>query len=296
MSTGIELLRPTYDLELLVAAHERHHDEVRMVFVLRYTDVRIAQLFAVDLDDPADVASVIERVWRSANERVLAVSSDELVQERHDRHFCAASCGGSRQKPQKSLGLLRPAALSFGRVAAETFIAGLGGIVTWLLRALQILIALVLGAAIAGAALAIPAGVAFFIYKAYPGDLPAQADPGWLDIIFANRFVVYAGRIVLIGLALLLLVAAIYIATSMFVRMYRREWLHKAGPFEADVVRRADEGLEDVGDAYRGVLEDAWSENEELAQRLEGALRDLEDVSAERNELVERLAEYDADR
>jgi hypothetical protein len=161
----------------------------------------------------------------------------------------------------------------------------------------------VLGYAIAGvfivilfcAVLAVPAAVVFAGYKAFPKKkIEPQPGEGWLDTIFANQYVIFSARLVLIGLALVLLFGAVYMAVSIFYRMFRREFLHKVGWFEADVAKAADRELEQVGSAYQEMLNDAWTQNEELEARFGGALEALEQASAETDALRSQLADAQA--
>jgi hypothetical protein len=180
----------------------------------------------------------------------------------------------------------------------QLFLERFGDVVLALTRVvgmvLPALLRLVLGLAffamLAGVALSIPTALGWAIYRAFPDEIPQKTNAGWIDLIFSNQYVVFAARIVLIALALVLLIGGVYLTMSMFVRIARQEWLHKAGPFEAKVVDRADEQLEDVDVAYQEMLAEAWGENEELEGRLETALEDLEEVTKERDRLADELA------
>jgi hypothetical protein len=154
---------------------------------------------------------------------------------------------------------------------------------------LAVLVAIAFLLAVLGLALSIVAGLAWAIYKAFPDPIPQKTNAGWVDLIFSNQYVVFSARIVLISLALVLLIGGVYITMSMFVRIYRREWLHKAGPFEAKVAERVDEDLETVDDTYQEMLNEAWGENVELARRLEESLADLENVTDQRDRLLEAI-------
>jgi hypothetical protein len=142
-------------------------------------------------------------------------------------------------------------------------------------------------------ALSVPAGVIYAIVRAFPDEVPQQNDSGWLDLILSNQYVVFAARIILILLVPVLVFAGVYISVSIFVRMYKREWLHKAGPFEAAIAWQAERDLQGVEEAYSQMLGEAWEQNEELSARLEAALRELEAVAHERDRLVRRLGQGD---
>jgi hypothetical protein len=145
-------------------------------------------------------------------------------------------------------------------------------------RLLGWVLAAVLMVMLLAAALAVPAAVVFAMYEAFPRkEIEPRPGEGWLDTVFANQYVIFSARVVLIGLALVLLFGAIYIAVSIFYRIYRREFLHKAGPFEAAIAATADRDLAQVGDVYQEALNEAWEANEELERRLAAALEAMEE-------------------
>ncbi len=102
-------------------------------------------------------------------------------------------------------------------------------------------------------------------------------NPDVLDTIFASAFVVGAARVVLLSAAIVLLFGGIYIAASTVHRMRHRQWLYRAGPFEAHLPSEAKEEIGDVGDLLRFCAE-AAEENERLIVLL-----------AERDQLIEVL-------
>jgi hypothetical protein len=77
-------------------------------------------------------------------------------------------------------------------------------------------------------ALALPSGVVFAFYKAFPDrKIEPRPGAGWLDMIFANQYVVFSARVVLISVAVVLVLGALFVAVSIVYRMYRREFVHK---------------------------------------------------------------------
>lgn len=155
------------------------------------------------------------------------------------------------------------------------------------MRALGLLVALVFVLSAIAVVLSIPAGFGFAVYKAYPrGPLPVQKNPSWLDTVFENTYVIFAARIVLLALALVLLFGGIYVAASTAVRMWRREWLRRLGPFEPDIAARVEREVGTFEDETESVLRDAWEQNEALEGRLEAVLQELERVTVERDRLV----------
>jgi hypothetical protein len=143
---------------------------------------------------------------------------------------------------------------------------------------------------LAALALSVPAAVVYAIVQAFPDDVPQKNDAGWIELIMSNQFVVFAARIVLILLVPVLVFGGVYLTVSIFVRMFRKEWLHKAGPFEAAVAKRAEKDLQAVEETYAQMLDDAWTQNEDLGGRLELALGELEAVTAQRDWLDAELA------
>lgn len=155
----------------------------------------------------------------------------------------------------------------------------LNTLVRMITRLIAILLGIVVVATLAGVVLAVPAAVVYFIYKAKPsGEVTKKQDAGWLDTIFTNDYVVWSARIVLISVALVLLFLGLYISFSIFVRIYRREWLRRAGGFEPAIDERADRDLETAEREYDEILASAWQENEKLERQLLEAAETIEDT------------------
>jgi len=70
------------------------------------------------------------------------------------------------------------------------------------------------------------------LYRIYPGSLPAKAEQGWVDLLFDTPLVVFAGRIRLLSIALVLAFASGFTILSIVNWTRRGQWLTKAGPFE----------------------------------------------------------------
>jgi hypothetical protein len=121
------------------------------------------------------------------------------------------------------------------------------------------------------------AGTSLLAIGMYPADLPAKADPTFIDTIFDNRGVIWAARLLLVSAAV---VGGIFIVASTAIRMKNGEWLRRAGPFEVS---------EDTAGEFEGQVE-RWREvaairqehveelteqlvaSDELIQQLRGAL------------------------
>lgn len=76
---------------------------------------------------------------------------------------------------------------------------------------------------------------AWAIAQLAPDDVPEKDDPNFIDLIFSNVVVIAAARVLLLVAAVVLLIALVYIAASAVARLSRREWLRRAGPFEANL-------------------------------------------------------------
>ena len=134
--------------------------------------------------------------------------------------------------------------------------------------------------------IAIPVLGIWALIDMFPGEVPETKDPGYIDVIFQNRFVVFAARLVVLSAAFVLMLGAIYVASSMIVRIKRGQWLRRAGPFESELAEAQETLGEDVNSLLES-LDQAWESNQELEQRLEERDRQL----AEAYRVVEALGE-----
>lgn len=112
---------------------------------------------------------------------------------------------------------------------------------------------------------------------------PDKLNPGFVDVIFANRLVVAAARVVLLGTALVALAAGVYLFGSVAYRLFRGEWLRRAGPFEPEVLEQKLEQPEDYFDEWMAAMD----REQDLQDRLEERDADIEKLLAERGELIE---------
>lgn len=106
-----------------------------------------------------------------------------------------------------------------------------------------------------------------------PPEAPKPSDPSFIDSIFANRFVIFTARLLLLAGAIVAAFAATYVMSSIVVRMRRGQWLRRTGPFE--VSEEAVASLSDEIDLWKGLAQDAEEEIEALKERL----RDTEEVA-----------------
>jgi hypothetical protein len=121
------------------------------------------------------------------------------------------------------------------------------------------------------------------LYRIYPSDLAEKKSPAFVDNIFANNLVVFAARLVLFSIALVLAVAAAYTIWSIVQWSRAGRLLTKAGPFE--VGEEAIDALRAQVGFWREAAERRDDEVEALTERLtvnDRAIKTLiEFVSAE---------------
>jgi hypothetical protein len=134
---------------------------------------------------------------------------------------------------------------------------------------------------------AIGYGVFLFFKALEPDQVPEQRNPNFIDTIFASPAVIAAARIVLLSAAVVLLFGALYIAVSVVVRMRRRQWLRRAGPFESHLADEAQDELDAIDPIFE-LYAEALEENEELARRLSERDEALEEVQGD----LELVLEY----
>jgi hypothetical protein len=83
-------------------------------------------------------------------------------------------------------------------------------------------------------------GFVFLLRALFPAELPPNADPGFVDIIFNNRGVIWAARLLLVSAAVVLAIGGVFIVGSIVIRMKNGDWLKRAGPFEVSEVAMSD--------------------------------------------------------
>lgn len=175
-------------------------------------------------------------------------------------------------------------------------------LVTGLGRALQVIGQALIVVVVLAMFIAVAAAVLFGMWKVgsatLPGEIEPKPDAGFLDLIFGNRYVVWAARVVLLATALSLLVFSFYLVASIIARTIRRQWLRSAGPFHAEVVDAVQSDIEDA-EAAISDLEHLELTNLELSAQLEQTTDELQailgDLGAAHAEIdrLERLVPED---
>jgi hypothetical protein len=103
-------------------------------------------------------------------------------------------------------------------------------------------------------------GIVLVLQGADPGPLKPKADPGFLDLIFGNRTVLLFVRAALI-------IAAVYVLISVVALVVRRNWLIRAGPFQA-----SDQDIRTLKEAAEYWQAEAFAQAQqvhELTERVE---------------------------
>ena len=103
---------------------------------------------------------------------------------------------------------------------------------------------------------------AYVALRVYPTELPApERHPDFLATVFQSRPIVFAGRITILCIAA-------FAICSIAARMWNKQWLAKAGPFE---IERVAFGALNARDEIKEEVERAHAAIEDLSARIEGS-------------------------
>ena len=122
------------------------------------------------------------------------------------------------------------------------------------------------------------AALVLLAWALLPDHVPAEKNPTWLDLIVANRWVIWLIRICGLAIVVMFAVFAVYFVRSIRHRMRSGHWLRSGAGLEAEIVDRAQHALEDVEPLFESLAQ-AEARNTELEAQLEQS-----------NELIEQLA------
>jgi hypothetical protein len=100
----------------------------------------------------------------------------------------------------------------------------------------------------------------------FPHHLPAPQNPQVVDVVFDNRPVIWAARLLLVSIAFVLAVGGAFVVASTVVRMRNGDWLRRAGPFEVSESSVGD--LEDDIYLWRSAAYDFHDALERLSDPL----------------------------
>lgn len=101
-------------------------------------------------------------------------------------------------------------------------------------------------------------GAAALCVALFPSRLPVPQNPQVLDVVFDNRPVVWAARLLLVSIAFVLAVGGAFVVASTVVRMRNGDWLRRAGPFEVSETTVTD--LEDQVHFWHSAARDCYDE------------------------------------
>lgn len=132
------------------------------------------------------------------------------------------------------------------------------------------------------------------LYRIYPADHSHKKNPGFVDAIFDNNLVLFASRLVLFCVAIVLAITSAFVIASIFNHWFKhKQWITSFGPFQVaekaveelteqieflQTLRRSSDEenarltklIEETNSAYDGLLDaygEAQSELEELRGR-----------------------------
>lgn len=128
-------------------------------------------------------------------------------------------------------------------------------------------------------------GIALLAIGLYPADLPLKRNPDFIDIVFDNRGVIWAARLLLVSAAAVLAFGGLFIVASTGIRMKNREWLRRAGPFE--ISETAVSEVERQLDQWRIAARARQKKVDELTERLD----ESEELIAALDEIAARSLE-----
>lgn len=120
------------------------------------------------------------------------------------------------------------------------------------------------------------AGAALLSIGMFPADLPSKSNPTFIDVIFDNRGVIWAARLLLVSAAAVLAFGGVFIVASTAIRMKNGEWLRRAGPFE-------------VSEGVTGKIKGQVGRWREVAAARQDQIDELTEQLDESDELIEQL-------
>jgi hypothetical protein len=141
--------------------------------------------------------------------------------------------------------------------------------------------------------LGIIAAIVLLAIALFPHAAPKKANPGWLDAIFENRWVIWMVRMTgLVGLAMFA-VFAVYFIRSIVARIQQRHWLRSGGPFHAEIPEQAATELDVVDQVFES-MGDLEIENAELRRQLGETNTSLQALSEWFDSVMQENAELRA--
>lgn len=154
------------------------------------------------------------------------------------------------------------------------------------------LVAFVLLVAFAALVLVSVGYIAKFIRDADPGEIQPTSGDGYLEIIFADRGLVWATRVALMLAAFALMLLAVWVAGSIVVRVRRRHWLKSGFGLEADTAETFQDTAEKLEETLE-LLDEARREKALVEEMLDDTLSEAQEMTAELAELMHELTELE---
>lgn|GEM_PF-6806111 len=106
------------------------------------------------------------------------------------------------------------------------------------------------------------------LYRIYPAHHPHKSNPGFVDAVFANNLVLFASRLVLFCVAVVLAIASAFVIASIFNHWFRyKQWITSFGPFQ--VAERAVEELTEENELLRTLYRSSAEEATRLTRVIE---------------------------
>jgi hypothetical protein len=109
-------------------------------------------------------------------------------------------------------------------------------------------------------------GIIWLVVLSWPDSIQQAKDPSWLDSIFASKPVLFAARLLLFAVAVVLVFGGVYTVVSIISWMQRGHWLRRIGPFE--VAEQAISELTTAIDDWKGLAKAAQLEIDDLKEEL----------------------------
>jgi nitrogen fixation/metabolism regulation signal transduction histidine kinase len=121
--------------------------------------------------------------------------------------------------------------------------------------------------------LGVLAVIGLVLYRIYPADHSHKRNPGFVDSIFENNLVLFASRLVLFCVAVVLAITAAYVIASIFNHWFKhKQWITSFGPFQV-----AEKAVEELV-AQIDFLQKAYGSANEEIQRLTNQIEQSTDA------------------
>lgn len=125
------------------------------------------------------------------------------------------------------------------------------------------------------------------LYRIYPAHHSHKENPGFVDAIFGNNLVLFASRLVLFCVAIVLAITSAFVIASIFNHWFKhKQWITSFGPFQ--VAEKAVEELTEQNE----FLQSLYRSSDEEVSRL---TKVIEESDAAHDSLTQAYAEAQAE-